>query len=101
VLLHPNLYQEAEPLQEPRYLGLGNLKGARLLVMQPRRSAGVLWLDRQGDALRKQGAMVKNVVLEHLREGFSARQDATEYEIETGQRLGELIWPYLSKVGRE
>jgi hypothetical protein len=69
--------------------------------MQPRRSAGVFWLDQQGDALRKQGAMVKNVVLEHLREGFSARQDATEYEIETGQRLGDLIWPYLSKVGRE
>jgi hypothetical protein len=76
---------------------LGNLEGARLLIMQSRRSAGVLWLDRQGEALRKQGAIVKNEVLERLREGFWARQDATEYEIEMSQRLGDLVWDRLSK----
>ena len=97
LLMHPNLYEEAEPLQEPRYLSLGKLEGARLLIMQPRRSAGVLWLDRQGEALRKQGAAVQNEVLERLREGFWARQDATEYEIEMSQRLGDLVWDRLSK----
>ncbi len=98
LLMHPNLYEQAEPLREPRYLSLGNLEGARLLVMQPRRSAGVIWLDRQGDALRKQGARVNNVVLERLREGYWARQDATEYEIRMGQRLGDLIWDQLSNA---
>jgi hypothetical protein len=66
--------------------------------MQPRRSAGALWLDRQGEALRKQGAAVKNEVLERLREGFWARQDPTEYELEMSQRLGDVIWDRLSKA---
>ncbi len=96
-LMHPNLYEEAEPLQEPRYLSLGNLEGARLFILQPRRSAGVLWLDRQGEALRNPRAIVKNDVLELLRVGFWALQDATEYEIEMSQRLGDLVWDRLSK----
>jgi hypothetical protein len=97
LLMHPNLYEEAEALQEVRYLELGNLEGARLLIMQPRRSAGVLWLDCQAEALRKQGAIVKNEVLERLREGFWARQEATEYEVKMSQRLADLIWDRLPK----
>ena len=98
LLMNPNLYEEAEPLREPRYLNLGKLEGARLVIIQPRRSAGVLWLDRQSEALRKQGATVKNEVLEGLREGFWARQDATKHELEMSQRLGDIIWDRLPEV---
>ncbi|HYP68513.1 MAG TPA: hypothetical protein VEP67_09745 [Thiobacillaceae bacterium] len=97
VLVHPNLYEEAEPLQEVRYLELGNLAGGHLYIMQPRHSAGIAWLDRQAEALRKEGAVVNDEVLERVREGFWARQDASAYEVEMSQKLGDLIWARLAK----
>ncbi|MGA7178207.1 MAG: hypothetical protein WBX11_01280 [Thiobacillaceae bacterium] len=100
VLMHPNLYEDAEALQEPRYIDFGNLKGARLLILQPRRSAGVVWLDHQRDALQAQGAVVRNEILERLREGFWERQETTDYETEMGQHLADLVWDRLPK-GRE
>jgi len=101
LLIHPNLYEEAEPFKDARYLEMGNLDGARLIILQPRRSAAVVWLDRQGEALHKQGAIVKNEVLERLREGFWARQDATEYEVQMGQQLADLIWDRLPRNERQ
>ena len=101
VLVHPNLYEQAEPFQDARYLELGNLEGAWLLILQPRRSAGFVWLDQQGEALRKHGASVQNEVLERVREGFWARQDATAHEIEVSQRFGELIWDGLARMKQE
>ena len=89
-----------EALQDVRYLEFGNLKGAQLLILQPRRSAGTAWLDRQSEALQRQGAVVKNEILEQLREGYWARQEPTEYEIEQGQRLAELIWERLPRKNR-
>lgn len=100
VLMHPNLYEEAEALQDVRYLDFGDLNGAQLLILQPRRSAGVVWLDRQSEALQRQGAEVKNEILEQLREGYWARQEPTAYEIEMGQHLADLIWDRLSKENR-
>jgi hypothetical protein len=95
VLMHPNLYADAEALREAHYLVFGNLNGARLLILQPRRSAGVVWLDRQAEALQQQGAQVKNEILERLREGFWARQEPTDYEIEMGQHLANMVWARL------
>lgn len=101
VLMHPNLYAEAEALEEARYIDFGNLQGARLRVLQPQRSAGVMWLDRQTDALRAQGAAVSNDILERLREGFWDRQEPTAYEIETGQHLADLLWGWLLQENRK
>jgi hypothetical protein len=95
VLMHPNLYENAEALEDARYLSLGNLKGAQLLILQPRRSVGVMWLDQQSKALRGQGAAVKNEILEQLREGYWARQEPTEHETEMSRHLADLIWDQL------
>ncbi len=100
LLIHPNLYEEAEPMQDPRYPDFGNLKGAQIVILQPRHSAAALWLDRQAEVLHNQGAVVKNEVLEHVREGFWARQDATEFEVKMGQQLADLIWDRLPRNDR-
>jgi hypothetical protein len=91
ILMHPNLYERAEALEDARYVDFGNLAGARLIILQPRRTTAVVWLERQAQALRQQGAEVKGVILERLREGFWEREDQSPYEAEMGAQLADLI----------
>ncbi|MGO9444967.1 MAG: hypothetical protein ACLPXB_09345 [Thiobacillaceae bacterium] len=95
ILMHPNLYERAEALEDARYVDFGNLAGARLIILQPRRTTAVVWLERQAQALRQQGAEVKDVILERLREGFWEREDQSTDEAKKGGQLGELIGEQL------
>lgn len=91
MLLHPNLYTEAEPLAEPDYLDVGALSGVRVRVLQPRRSAGTPWLPGLLDHLARHGAAVGHVMLENLREGWWARETPTDFEVDEGRRMDALL----------
>ncbi len=99
MLMHPNLYTTAEPLDEPAYLDLGDLSGLRVRVLQPRRSAATPWLPGLLDHLARQGATVSDAILENLREGYWAREVPTDFEIAEGRRMGDMLLRQLDAWG--
>lgn len=101
VLMYPNLYTVAEPLAAPDYLDVGALKGLRVRVLQPRRSAATPWLPGLMDHLKRHGAKVDHVILENLREGYWARETPTDFEVAESQRMGGLLLRELKALGRK
>ncbi len=101
VLMYPNLYTVAEPLAAPDYLDLGPLKGLKVRILQPRRSAATPWLSGLVDHLKVSGATVDPVILENLREGYWARETPTEYEIAEGRRMDGLLLRELKALGQK
>lgn len=99
VLMHPNLYTTAEPLDEPAYLDLGDLSGLRVRVLQPRRSAATPWLPGLLDHLAGHGATVSDAILENLREGYWARETPTDFEIAESRRMGAMLLHQLDTWG--
>lgn len=99
MLMHPNLYTTAEPLAEPDYLDPGELSGLRIRVLQPRHSAAMPWLsDLLGD-LARHGAIVSDVVLENLREGYWAREAPTAFEVAEGSHMDVMLLRQLDTWG--
>ena len=101
ILMYPNLYTVAEPLAEPDYLDVGVLKGLRVRVLQPRRSAATPWLPGLLDHLKSHGANVSHVILENLREGYWARETPTEFEVGESRRMDGLLLRELKALGRK
>ena len=101
VLMYPNLYTVAEPLAAPDYLDLGPLKGLRVRILQPRRSAATPWLPGLVEHLKVYGATLESVVLENLREGYWMRETPTEFEIAEGRRMDELLLRELKALGKK
>ena len=99
VLMHPNLYTTAEPLDEPAYLDLGDLSGLRVRVLQPRRSAATPWLPGLLDHLARQGASVSDAILDNLRESYWARESPTDFEIAEGRRMDAMLLHQLEIWG--
>lgn len=91
MLAYPNLYTVAEPLAEPEYLKFGNLEKLRVTVLQPRRSAATPWLPGLLGSLAAQGAAVRHVILENLREGWWMRETPTDYEIAESRRMDAML----------
>ena len=98
MLMHPHFYSRVDTLDGADYLSFGNLKGVDALILQPRRSAATPWVNDQLASLRKDGARVKLLMLENVREGFWVRESATEFEIVEGGRLAELIIEWRKKL---
>ena len=101
VLMYPNLYTVAEPLAAPDYLDLGPLKGLRVRILQPRRSAATPWLPGLVEHLKVYGATLESVVLENLREGYWMRETPTEFEIAEGRRMDALLLRELKALGKK
>ncbi|NDP47643.1 MAG: hypothetical protein GZ085_04475 [Sulfuriferula multivorans] len=101
VLMYPNLYTVAEPLAAPDYLDLGPLKGLRVRILQPRRSAATPWLPGLVEHLKVYGATVESVVLENVREGYWARETPTEFEIAEGRRMDGLLLREMKALGQK
>lgn len=99
MLMYPNFYREAEPLAEPEYLDFGPIEGARIRILQPRRSAATPWLEGRMAALQAQGATVSAAILENLRENFWARESPTEFEIAEGRRLDAMLMREMKSWG--
>jgi hypothetical protein len=99
MLMYPNIYREAEPLAEPEYLDFGSLEGARIRILQPRRSAATPWLPGRVEALQRRGANVSAVILENLRENFWARETPTEFEVSEGRRLDAVLLREMESWG--
>jgi len=99
MLMHPNLYTTAEPLDEPAYLDLGDLSGLRVRVLQPRRSAATPWLPGLLDHLARHGATVSDAILENLREGYWARDTPTDFEIAESRRMDAMLLHQLDTWG--
>lgn len=99
VLMHPNLYTAAEPLDAPAYLDFGDLSGLRVRVLQPRHSAATPWLPGLLDHLAHDGASVSDAVLENLREGYWARESPTDFEIAEGRRMDAMLLRQLDSWG--
>lgn len=91
VLMHPNFYTTAEPLDEPAYLDLGDLSGLRVRVLQPRRSAATPWLPGLLDHLTRHGATMSDTILENLREGYWARETPTDFETAESRRMAAML----------
>jgi len=99
MLMYPNLYTVAEPLAEPDFLLVGDLRGLRVHVLQPRRSAATPWLPGLLNHLAKQGAATSDVILENLREGWWARETPTEFEIAESRRMDAMLLRELNNWG--
>jgi len=99
VLMHPNLYTTAEPLAEPAYLDLGDLSGLQVRVLQPRRSAATPWLPGLLAHLAQHGAIVSEAVLDHLREGYWARETPTDFEVAESRRMDAMLLHQLDVWG--
>jgi hypothetical protein len=101
MLLYPNLYATAQPLAEPAYLDVGDLRGLRVRVLQPRRSAATPWLPGLLDHLALHGVTVDSAILDNLREGWWARETPTEFEIAESRRIDALLLRELDIWGCE
>jgi len=99
VLMYPNLYTVAEPMAAPDYLDVGTLKGLRVRVLQPRRSAATPWLPGLVDHLKNHGANVNHLILENLREGYWARETPTDFETAESGRLDALLLREMKQLG--
>jgi hypothetical protein len=99
LLIHPNLYTVAEPLNEPEFLNVGDLSGLRIRVLQPRRSAATPWLPGLLDGLALQGASVSSAILENLRESYWMRESPTPFEVAEAQRMDALVLRELNAEG--
>ncbi|MEW6131872.1 MAG: hypothetical protein AB1591_01725 [Pseudomonadota bacterium] len=99
LLMHPHFYSSVDTLVGADYLSFGNLSGVDAIILQPRRSAATPWVDDRMAALRKEGAKVRLLMLEGVREGFWVRESANEFEIAEGKHLAERIaeWGGLFK----
>lgn len=99
LLMHPHFYASVDTLVGADYLAFGSLEGVEAIILQPRRSAATPWVENQLTALRKEGANVRLLMLENVREGFWVRDSATDFEIGEGRRLAERIdeWRGLFK----
>lgn len=99
MLMHPHFYSNVDVLVGADYIPFGNLRGVRVLILQPRRSAATPWIENHVSALRKERANVRLLILENVREEFWVRLTATEFEIGEGKRLAERIatWRKLFK----
>lgn len=95
LLMHPNFYSRTDALDGADYLSFGNLSSLEVVVLQPRRSAATPWVEQQIEALRQMGASTALTMLEHLREGFWVRDDATEYEMNQGRQLSQSILGWM------
>lgn len=101
VLMYPNLYSAAEAMSEPDYLDLRSLKGLRVRVLQPRRSAATPWLPGLLAHLKHYGARVDFRILENLREGYWARETPTEYETAEGGRLDVMLLHEIKQMRKK
>lgn len=99
MLMHPNLYTTAEPLAEPDYLDPGELSGLRIRVLQPRHSAAMPWLSDLLGNLARHGAIVSDVVLENLREGYWAREAPTAFEMTESRHMDVMLLRQLDTWG--
>lgn len=97
LLMHPHFYSSVDTLVGADYLSFGNLAGVDALILQPRRSAATPWAEDQLAALRGEGARVRLLMLENVREGFWVRESATEFEIAEGKRLAERVAEWRTK----
>jgi hypothetical protein len=91
LLMHPHFYSSVDTLVGADYLSFGNLSGVDAIILQPRRSAATPWVGDQLAALGKEGANVRLLMLEGVREGFWVRESANEFEIAEGKRLAERV----------
>lgn len=98
LLMHPHFYSGVDALVGADYLSFGSLAGVDALILQPRRSAATPWVENQLASLRKDGARVRLLMLENLREGFWVRESATEFEIAEGRRLAERIVEWRARI---
>lgn len=98
LLMHPNLYGQAEALADADYLTFEQLGQLDILVLQPMRSAATPWVGNQINALKSASARVKLHMLEKLREGFWRREDATAFETEQGKRLADLLTAWMEEA---
>lgn len=98
LLMHPHFYANVDTLAGADYLGFGNLEGVDALILQPRRSAATPWANDQAAALRRQGAKVRLLMLDNLRERYWVRETATDYENAEGARLAERIIEWRTRI---
>lgn len=96
--MHPHFYANVDTLAGADYLGFGNLEGVDALILQPRRSAATPWANDQAAALRRQGAKVRLLMLDNLRERYWVRETATDYENAEGARLAERIIEWRTRI---
>jgi hypothetical protein len=99
LLMYPNLYTVAEPLAAPDFLDVGSLSGLQVRVLQPRRSAATPWLPGLLDHLARHGALVSQVILENLREGYWMRETPTEFEVAESRRMDAMLLRELNDWG--
>lgn len=99
LLMYPNLYSVAEPLDEPKYMDRVALSGLRVHVLQPRRSAATPWLPVLLAYLSQSGARVSHAILENLREGYWARETPTDFEVAESHRMDAMLVGQLNTLG--
>ena len=95
MLLYPNLYINADPLDAQTYLELGRQDGLQVLILQPQKSAATPWLPDLIDTLQTAGMRAQSAILEKLREGYWVRDEANSFEIEAGKELDKMLRQYL------
>ncbi|MEQ1592481.1 MAG: hypothetical protein ABL892_08835 [Thiobacillaceae bacterium] len=98
VLLYPNLYASADPLDAPIYLSMGHQDGLQVLILQPQKSAATPWLPDLIDTLQTAGMRVQSAILEKLREGYWVRDEANAFEIEAGKELDKMLRQYFDTL---
>jgi hypothetical protein len=102
VLLFPLLYQRGlEPGEEAEYAPVVDRARLRLVLLQPKSSAGYWWRERLQTRLEAAGSQVRIDVLPGLRDGFYRRADANEREMAAGARLGEMLLGAMRELPME
>lgn len=98
LLLHPVLYKDLEPGDEPHYNPLAALTKLDTVLVQPMSSAGFWWRDRLKEVLESAGSHVQLDILPGVRDGFYRRGDATPREQAEGARLGDILFQSLQRL---
>lgn len=92
ILLHPNLYvRTPDAGEEPEYLPIASLTNQPIYLFQPELSAKRWHLNTLREQLQQGGSDVFIEPLKEVSDGFIARPDFTEPEVQETQRMAARI----------
>jgi hypothetical protein len=100
ILLYPILYREIVPGEPARYFPIVGRSRLRLLIIQPKLSAGFWWVGQLEALLSDAGSQVSTQVVEGVRDGYFRRPDATDREKEEARQLPQRIEAALSQLAK-
>lgn len=88
IALNPSIYlRKPEPMQPIEFVPAASKCPVSIMILQPKQSTRIWWMDEVESILRSGGATVRSQFISDVRDGFWQRPDLTDDEISRKKRF--------------